>query len=129
MLDVTSVQGPPPSVIVSTVPASATTTEEHVPDALFLPSSLFSVDAGVVIDMTYYNKPWARRDAAAEIGQGGGGGWQVPDGRGAQDGFGGLLRVRVGSLVLARVKLDAAPSRKKKRSRIEVELVLVLAVG
>lgn len=52
-LDVTSVQGPPPSVIVSTVPASATTTEEHVPDALYLPSSLFSADAGVVVDMAY----------------------------------------------------------------------------
>ncbi|KAI9451848.1 Pentafunctional AroM protein [Russula earlei] len=52
-LDVTSVQGPPPSVIVSTVPASATTTEEGVTDALFLPSSLFSADAGVVVDMAY----------------------------------------------------------------------------
>ena len=52
-LDVASVQGPPPSIIVSTVPASATTTEEHVPDALFLPSSLFSADAGVVVDMAY----------------------------------------------------------------------------
>jgi len=50
-LDVMSVQGPPPSVIVSTVPASATTTGEHVPDALFLPSSLFSADVGVVVDM------------------------------------------------------------------------------
>ena len=151
MLDVTSMQGPPPSVIVSIVPASRTMTEEHVPDALFLPSSLFSVDAGVVVDMAY-NKPRARGDAAAEIGQDGG--WQtalgdgnrgasraglhairavdgkeVPDGRGAQDGFGGLLPVRVGPLVLTRVKLDAAPSRKKKRSRIEVWHVLVLAVG
>jgi pentafunctional AROM polypeptide len=54
-LDVTSpqVQGPPPNVIVSTVPASATTTEGNVPDALFLPSSLFSADAGVVVDMAY----------------------------------------------------------------------------
>jgi len=52
-LDVMSVQGPPPGVIVSTVPASATTTEEHVADALFLPSSLFSADAGVVADMAY----------------------------------------------------------------------------
>ena len=54
-LDVTSAQvrGPPPSVIVSTVPASATTTEGNVPDALFLPSSLFSADAGVVVDMAY----------------------------------------------------------------------------
>ena len=52
-LDVTSLQGPPPSVIVSTVPASATTTEKGVADALFLPSSLFSADAGVVVDMAY----------------------------------------------------------------------------
>jgi pentafunctional AROM polypeptide len=52
-LDVTSMRGPPPSVIVSTVPASATTVEEHVPDALFLPSSLFSADVGVVVDMAY----------------------------------------------------------------------------
>ena len=54
-LDVTTcARGPPPSVIVSTVPASATTTtEEHVQDALFLPSSLFSADAGVVVDMAY----------------------------------------------------------------------------
>lgn len=52
-LDVTSIQGPPPSVIVSTVPASATTTEKGVADSLFLPSSLFSADAGVVVDMAY----------------------------------------------------------------------------
>ncbi len=53
-LDVTSIQGPPPSVIVSTVPASATTTtEKGVGDALFLPSSLFSADFGVVVDMAY----------------------------------------------------------------------------
>jgi pentafunctional AROM polypeptide len=52
-LDVASIQGPPPSVIVSTVPASATTTEKGVKDSLFLPSSLFSADAGVVVDMAY----------------------------------------------------------------------------
>jgi len=54
-LDVTSMHGPPPSFIVSTVPASAsaTTTGEHIPDALFLPSSLFSVDVSVIVDMAY----------------------------------------------------------------------------
>ena len=54
-LDVTSIQGPPPSIIVSTVPASATTTEKGVAaaDALFLPPTLFSADAGVVVDMAY----------------------------------------------------------------------------
>ena len=66
-LDVTSVQGPTPSIIVSTAPASTTTTEEHVPDALFLPSSLFT---------RMLASSWglqARRDAAAETGQDGGG--------------------------------------------------------
>ncbi|KAH8996222.1 Pentafunctional AroM protein [Lactarius akahatsu] len=42
-----------PSVIVSTVPASATTTNEGVPNALLLPSALFSAEAGVVVDMAY----------------------------------------------------------------------------
>ena len=54
-LDVTSVHEPPPGVTVSIVPASATTSMmgEHVSDALFLPSSLFIADAGVVVDMAY----------------------------------------------------------------------------
>jgi pentafunctional AROM polypeptide len=88
MLAVTSVQGPPqgppPRVIVSTVPASATTTEEHVPDALFLPSSLFSADVGFVIDMAYYIKPadtpllrLAKMAVAAAAGR-----WQVALGDG-----------------------------------------------
>jgi len=47
------VQGPPPSIIVSTVPASALTAEERVLGALFLWSPLFSADAGVVIDVAY----------------------------------------------------------------------------
>jgi len=54
-LDVTSVQVRA-SVIVSTVPGLRRrrheTEEEHVPeDALYLPSSLFSADAGVRVDM------------------------------------------------------------------------------
>ncbi|KAI0251026.1 EPSP synthase-domain-containing protein [Lactifluus subvellereus] len=52
-LDVASIQRPAPSVIISTVPASATTIEEGTPNALFLPSSLFSAEAGVVVDMAY----------------------------------------------------------------------------
>jgi len=53
-LDVASVQGPLPSVIISTVPAFATmTTEEHVLDALFLPLSIFSADGSVIVDMAY----------------------------------------------------------------------------
>jgi pentafunctional AROM polypeptide len=53
-VDATSVQGPPRSGIVSTVPASATTTKERVPDTFFLPSSLFSAGPGVFVDMAYY---------------------------------------------------------------------------
>ncbi|KAH9173826.1 Pentafunctional AroM protein [Lactarius sanguifluus] len=45
-LDLSSVPGAvAPSVIVSTVPASATTTNEGVPNALLLPSTLFSAEA------------------------------------------------------------------------------------
>ena len=54
LLDTLDMSGAaPPSVIVSTVPASATTTDEGVPNALFLPSTLFSAEAGVVVDMAY----------------------------------------------------------------------------
>jgi pentafunctional AROM polypeptide len=52
-LDVASVRGPAPSVIISTVPASATTIEENTSNALPLPSSLFTAEVGVVVDMAY----------------------------------------------------------------------------
>ncbi|KZO90626.1 putative ARO1-Pentafunctional AROM polypeptide [Calocera viscosa TUFC12733] len=42
-----------PSVIVSTVPASATTTDSSVKNALLLPASMFALPQGVVIDMAY----------------------------------------------------------------------------
>jgi hypothetical protein len=44
---------------------------------------------------------------------------EVPSEPGVQDDFGGLPRVCVGLLVLARVKLDAAPSREKKKRNHE----------
>jgi pentafunctional AROM polypeptide len=70
-LDVTSAQGPAPTVIVSTVPASATTTEKGVSadTALFLPSSLFSADAGVVVDMAYRPAETPLLKLAAEAGR------------------------------------------------------------
>jgi len=43
----------PPTVIVSTVPASATTISKDVKDAIHLPSTLFASSSGVVIDMAY----------------------------------------------------------------------------
>ncbi|KZT06660.1 Pentafunctional AroM protein [Laetiporus sulphureus 93-53] len=46
--------GPPPMVIVSTVPATATTTDPYVKDALYLPSTIFPFEGeGVVVDMAY----------------------------------------------------------------------------
>ncbi|KAH9918081.1 EPSP synthase-domain-containing protein [Fomitopsis serialis] len=46
--------GQSPLVIVSTVPASATTTDPSVANALYLPSSIFTTRVqGVVIDMAY----------------------------------------------------------------------------
>ena len=44
----------PPLVIISTVPASATTTDPGTEHALFLPSSIFATHLqGVVVDMAY----------------------------------------------------------------------------
>ncbi|KAI0051585.1 aromatic amino acid family biosynthesis-like protein [Auriscalpium vulgare] len=43
----------PASVIISTVPASATTTEEGAQNALFLPNALFGNEGGVAVDMAY----------------------------------------------------------------------------
>ncbi|THH16308.1 hypothetical protein EW146_g4315 [Bondarzewia mesenterica] len=44
---------PAPCVIVSTVPATATTTDESVSNALLLPPTLFRAEGGVVVDMAY----------------------------------------------------------------------------
>ncbi|KAI9057708.1 aromatic amino acid family biosynthesis-like protein [Trametes sanguinea] len=46
--------GPSPTVIISTVPASATSLDRFATDALYLPASLFAAPTGgVVIDMAY----------------------------------------------------------------------------
>ncbi|KAG1804281.1 EPSP synthase-domain-containing protein [Suillus variegatus] len=53
-LDVWPVEGPAPTVIVSTVPASATTTDSTNPGAVLLPLALFDATVnGVVVDMAY----------------------------------------------------------------------------
>jgi hypothetical protein len=101
-------------------------TKERVPDALFLPSSLFSADAGVIGDMAYQpaETPLLTLAKAAAAGR-----WhlvmgidsEVPSERGVQDSFCGLSRVCLGRLVSGRVKLGAAPSQEKTKSRVEVE--------
>lgn len=45
--------GVPPSVIVSTVPASATTFDPNATESLYLPSEIFASPYGVVVDMAY----------------------------------------------------------------------------
>ncbi|KAG0697878.1 EPSP synthase-domain-containing protein [Suillus ampliporus] len=53
-LDAWPVEGPAPTVIVSTVPASATTTDGTSTNAVLLPLALFDATAnGVVVDMAY----------------------------------------------------------------------------
>ena len=46
-------KGPAPTIIISTVPASATSLEPSASDAIFLRSSILSAPGGVVIDMAY----------------------------------------------------------------------------
>lgn len=53
-LDVWPAEGPAPTVIVSTVPANATTTDDTSTGAVLLPLALFNSTAnGVVVDMAY----------------------------------------------------------------------------
>ncbi|KAG2088165.1 uncharacterized protein F5147DRAFT_789634 [Suillus discolor] len=53
-LDVWPAEGPAPTVIVSTVPASATTTDSTNPGAVLLPLALFDATVnGAVVDMAY----------------------------------------------------------------------------
>lgn len=53
-LDAWPAEGPAPTVIVSTVPASATATDSTNPGAVLLPLALFDATAnGVVVDMAY----------------------------------------------------------------------------
>ena len=114
-------------VIVSTVPASATTTEEHVPDALVLPSPLFSAGAGVVVDMAYKpaETPPLRLVKTVAAGK-----WHSVMGTEVflEQGYRQLELWRVSKAILvtyqgsaqarplvsARVELNAAPSRKKR---------------
>lgn len=45
--------GTPPTIIVSTVPAVATTTERDVTGSVYLPESIFEAYSGIVVDMAY----------------------------------------------------------------------------
>ncbi|PCH42024.1 arom polypeptide [Wolfiporia cocos MD-104 SS10] len=62
--------GSSPSVIISTVPASATTTDPAVQNALFLPSSIFALNIqGVLVDMAYKPAETPLLALASEVAQ------------------------------------------------------------
>lgn len=65
--------GEAPSVIVSTVPASATTFDPHADEGLFLPNEIFSMSGGVVVDMAYRPAETPLLKLAAKVAKN----WQV----------------------------------------------------
>ena len=64
--------GSPPTVVVSTVPAPATTTEQNVTGSVYLPESIFEAHSGVVVDMAYKPAETPLLTLAKMVGKG----WQ-----------------------------------------------------
>ena len=64
--------GTSPTIVVSTVPAQATSTEHNVTGALYLPGSIFEAHSGVVVDMAYKPAETPLLTLAEEVGKG----WQ-----------------------------------------------------
>jgi pentafunctional AROM polypeptide len=62
--------GPPPTVIVSTVPASATTNDTGASGAMVLPPSIFEAHDGVVVDMAYKPAETPLLILAEKVGKG-----------------------------------------------------------
>jgi len=64
--------GSPPTIVVSTVPASATATEQDVTGSVYLPESIFEAHSGVVVDMAYKPAETPLLSLAKKVGKG----WQ-----------------------------------------------------
>jgi len=64
--------GPPPTIVVSTVPAPATTTEQDATGSMYLPESIFEARSGVVVDMAYKPAETPLLSLAKTVGKG----WQ-----------------------------------------------------
>jgi len=64
--------GTPPTVVVSTVPAQATTTEHDVTGNMHLPESIFEAHSGIVVDMAYKPLETPLLTLAKAVGKG----WQ-----------------------------------------------------
>ena len=70
--DLGSWSGSPPTVVVSTVPASATATEQDVTGCVYLPESIFEAHSGIVVDMAYKPAETPLLSLARTVGKG----WQ-----------------------------------------------------
>ena len=64
--------GPPPTIVISTVPAQATTTEQDVTGSVYLPESIFEAHSGIVVDMAYKPAETPLLSLAKTVGKG----WQ-----------------------------------------------------
>ena len=64
--------GSPPTIVVSTVPASATATEQDVSGSVYLPESIFEAHSGIVVDMAYKPAETPLLSLARTVGKG----WQ-----------------------------------------------------
>jgi pentafunctional AROM polypeptide len=64
--------GTPPTIVVSTVPAQATTTERDATGSVYLPESIFEAHSGVVVDMAYKPAETPLLTLAKTVGKG----WQ-----------------------------------------------------
>ena len=45
--------GSPPTIVISTVPTPATTTERNIKGSVYLPEPIFEARSGIVVDLTY----------------------------------------------------------------------------
>ena len=64
--------GPPPTIVISTVPAPVTTTEQNVTGSVYLPESIFEAHSGIVVDMAYKPAETPLLGLANTVGKG----WQ-----------------------------------------------------
>lgn len=64
--------GTPPTIVVSTVPAQATTTEQDITGSVHLPESIFEAHSGIVVDMAYKPAETPLLTLARTVGKG----WQ-----------------------------------------------------
>ena len=68
--DLGSWPGRPPTIVISTVPAPVTTTEQNVTGSVYLPESIFEAPSGIVVDMAYKPAETPLLSLAKTVGKG-----------------------------------------------------------